>query len=83
MTKKAQTNVEKEITEEEKRSMKISFRVFQAIFLGIFALGLSLILGDLTEAYTIPISKFSLATTVFGGLGAMITGILANKCQEW
>jgi len=65
------------------RQLKVTFRVFQAIFFGVLALGISMILGDLTEAVKIPISSFSMGTTVFGALGAIITGILAEKCEDW
>ncbi len=82
MTTKTQ-EAQNGMSEEDKKNLKVTFRVFQAIFLGIFALGISLIVGDLTTAFEIPISKFSLSTTIFGGFGAIITGILSNQCQEW
>jgi len=68
---------------EEVKSMVVVFRVFQAIFFGILALGLSLMAGDLSEAINLPFSSFSLTTTIFGGIGALITGILANNCKNW
>jgi len=71
--------------EREERRIKaiITFRVFQAFFLGIFALGISLIAGDLTEYAKIPISSFALTTTCFGGLGTIITEILARQAKNW
>jgi len=76
---------EKEKKEREERRIKgvITFRLFQAFFLGIFALGLALIAGDLTTYAKIPISSFALTTTSFGGLGAIITEILARQAKKW
>jgi len=74
------------VKQEEKRERKnliVTFRVFQAIFFGIFALGLSLTLGDITGAFEVPISNFSMTTTIFGLLGAIITGVLSKQCENW
>lgn len=69
--------------EERKRNIKITFRIFQAFFFGLFALGISMISGDLVEVTTIPISNFSIATTIFGIVGALITGKLSKDCENW
>ena len=61
----------------------ITFRIFQAIFFGVFALGLSMMSGDITTATHIPISALSITTTIFGLLGAIITGILAKQSEKW
>ena len=67
----------------ERKNLIVTFRVFQAIFFGVFALGLSLISGDITGAFEFPISNFSMTTTIFGLLGAIITGILSKQCENW
>jgi hypothetical protein len=76
---KEQTKIEK----DEKKNLVVTFRVFQSIFLGLFALGISLMFGDITNAIEFPISSFSITTTIFGIIGALITGNLANKCKNW
>lgn len=74
----------KENTEKvENRNTKIAFRIFQAIFLGIFALGLSLCAGDFSVYVKSPISSFSLTTMIFGLIGAITTGILAKQSERW
>ena len=69
--------------ENNNRKLSITFRVFQAIFFGMFALGISMILGEITNAIQLPISNFSMTTTAFGLIGAGLTGNLANKCKNW
>ena len=64
--------------EDKSRKLRVTFRIFQAIFFGMFALGISMILGDITKAIELPISNFSMTTTAFGLIGAGITGTLAN-----
>jgi hypothetical protein len=75
-------NVKQE-EKQERKNLIITFRVFQAIFFGVFALGLSLISGDITGAFEVPVSNFSMTTTIFGLLGAIITGILSKQCENW
>jgi len=69
--------------ENQMKNLRVTFRVFQAMFFGIFALGLSLMAGDISDAVQIPISNLSLTTTVFGLLGAIITGKLSKDCESW
>lgn len=69
--------------EKQDKKLVVTFRIFQAIFLGIFALGLSSVVGDISKAISIPVSAFSITTTLFGLIGAIITGIFANKCKDW
>lgn len=73
----------KEIKENKNRSLRITFRVFQAIFFGILALGISSMFGDIGSSIGIPISTFSITTTIFGLIGALISGNLSNKCRDW
>jgi len=68
---------------DKNRSLRITFRVFQAIFLGMFALGISSMFGDISGYMEIPISSFSITTSIFGLIGAIITGVLANKSKDW
>jgi hypothetical protein len=78
--------VEKKIdTEAEERSktIVITFRVFQAICFGIFALGLSMGLGDYGKFVNLPFSQISITTTVFGLIGSIITGILSKNAEKW
>lgn len=69
--------------EIKNRKLIVTFRVFQAIFLGIFALGISSISGHVSVAVGVPTSSVSITTTIFGLIGSIITGILANKCKDW
>jgi len=69
--------------EKESKKIIVTFRVFQAICLGIFALGLSMIAGDYTGFIKSPISSISMTTTIFGGMGALVTGILAKQSENW
>jgi uncharacterized protein YacL len=76
---------QKERTEKENkiRNTQITFRIFQAIFFGILALGISSIFGDFNSYMKSPISAFSITTTIFGLIGSIMTGILANKSKDW
>ena len=77
---------EQAIREEErasKRKLKVTFRVFQAIFLGIFALGVSSIFGDLIGFADLPIKSFSATTTIFGLIGSLVCGIMAKSSETW
>jgi hypothetical protein len=69
--------------EHKNKSIVITFRIFQAIFLGLFALGVSMVLGDYSNFIKSPISQLSIATTVFGLIGSGITGILAKQSEKW
>ena len=69
--------------QDKNRSLRITFRVFQSIFLGIFALGISSMFGDVSNYAGIPISSFSITTSIFGLIGALMTGTLANKSKDW
>jgi len=69
--------------EKDKKSRVVTFRVFQAIFFGMIALGLSLMSGDYTTYVKSPISSISITTTIFGIIGSIITGILSKSCEKW
>lgn len=68
---------------EVNRDLRVTFRLVQAIFFGILALGISSFVGDILEYAKSPISTFSTTTTIFGLIGAIVTGILADKCKDW
>ena len=71
------------ITERKNKNVIITFRVFQALCFGIFALGLSLIAGDYTTFVKSPISAMSITTTMFGLVGALVCGWASNRAEEW
>lgn len=73
----------KEISERKNKSVYVTFRIFQAIFLGIFALGLSSGFGEYFQFIGFPIGAFSVATTIFGLIGAIMTGYLAKQSEKW
>jgi len=68
---------------QENKNFKITFRVIQAFFLGILALGISSSLGDYFRYISFPIGSFSITTTVFGLIGSIMTGILAKQSEKW
>ena len=61
----------------------VIFRIIQAICLGVFSLGLSLVLSDYTSFIEVPISSIAITTTTFGLIGAVITEILARQSKRW
>lgn len=61
----------------------VIFRILQAICFGVFALGLSMGIGDLAKYYNWPFSSISITTTIFGMIGSFITGLLAKKADKW
>jgi len=69
--------------EHKNKTVVVTFRIFQAIFYGIFALGISMSLGDYSKFISSPISQISIVTTVFGLIGIVITGSLAKSSEKW
>ncbi len=69
--------------DDKKGSFVRNIRIGQAIFLGVFTLGLSMMGGDLSEALHIPVSALSLTTTLFGAMGALVCEIFARKAEKW
>jgi len=76
-------NKETEVTERKNKNVAITFRLLQAFFLGIFALGISNGVGDYFGYINSPIGSFSITTTIFGGMGSFITGLLAKQSEKW
>ena len=68
---------------EEKKNVIAYIRVGQALCLGIFTLGISMMFGDIAGAIKLPISTLSITTTLFGGIGAIITEVFARKAKQW
>ena len=71
------------IKEKEHNVYEISFRVAQAIFIGIFALGLSSGLGDYATFVKSPLSSFSITSSVFGLMGMVATEAMARISKKW
>ena len=69
--------------EHKNKNIVVTFRIFQAIFFGVFALGISMTLGDYTTFIKSPISQISIILTVFGLIGAGITGMLSKQAEKW
>jgi len=78
-------NEEKEVDSKLRKNKEviIVFKILQSCCFGIFALGLSMGLGDYSKAISLPFSNISITTTVFGGIGALITGIQSKLCEKW
>jgi hypothetical protein len=71
------------LNERRNKSIYTTFRILQAIFLGIFALGLSNGIGEYLGFLQIPIGTFSVTTTLFGMIGSIMTGVLAKQSETW
>ena len=69
--------------ERERKNSVVKFKIAQAIFLGLFALGISMSLGDVSVAVQSPISSLSIVTTIFGLIGVVITEIFSRKAEKW
>lgn len=69
--------------EHENKGIVVTFRIFQAIFFGIFALGVSMAFGDYLAYINSPIGQLSVVLIVFGAIGAVITGILSKQSEKW
>jgi len=71
-----------ESEEETRRSAMIGVRCAQALCLGIFTLGLSMMTGDVSGAVKLPVSAMSITTTLFGGMGALICEVYARWLER-
>lgn len=68
--------------DNNKRLIK-NVRIMQAIFIGVFTLGLSMMGGDLATELKLPFSSFSLTTTMFGMMGYLICEWFTRKAMSW
>lgn len=69
--------------EKKNKNVVITFRILQAISFGIAALGISMMAGEWAGAVKLPFSNISITLTVFGFIGAIITGVQAKNCETW
>ena len=58
-------------------------RTVQAISIGVFTLGISMIVGDLAGYVELPVSVMSITTTLFGGMGAIFCEVMARWAKKW
>jgi hypothetical protein len=77
------TSEEKGKTKSLASNISIGARVVQALFIGVFVLGVSMMVGDYSSTVKMPFSPLSLSTTMFGGLGALISEIIAQRARNW
>ena len=66
---------------EQKQGIALKIRVAQAISAGIFTFGLAGMTGDMTGSLGLPISSFSITTTLFGMMGMLVCDIFARKFE--
>jgi hypothetical protein len=65
---------------EQIKSMQIKMRLGQAFCLGVFALGISMLGGDIAPAN---ISSLSITTTCFGLIGSFICELMVRQADRW
>ena len=71
------------VEQRRNKNVVVTFRIMQSISYGVFALGLSMMGGEWVGAVKLPFSNISVTLTVFGLIGAIITGIQAKNCETW
>lgn len=65
------------------KKTSIVARLFSMLFVGIFILGLSLMFGEGSSAAKLPFSSLSITTTFFGGVGAVVSELMARRAEKW
>ena len=65
------------------KKLAMRARIVQALFLGLFTLGLSMSVGDVSSVWEYPVSSMSITTTVFGLMGAIVCEIFARRAEKW
>ena len=68
---------------ESLNSIQKSMKMFQAIFFGVLAYGISTASSDVSKYFGIPISSVSITCMVFGILGAIITELVCRSAAKW
>jgi hypothetical protein len=74
--------VKKEKSQDFRKGLA-NIRKVQAIFLGIFTLGLSMTAGDYGTFVKSPVSTLSITTTLFGFMGSLVCEFMARKAEKW
>ena len=58
-------------------------RIAQALMLGVFVLGISMMTGDYADSVDSPFSTLSITTTLFGFAGTIVCEIFARRAEKW
>jgi len=66
---------------DQRKGIALKIRVAQAISAGIFTFGLSGMAGDVSVAMQLPVSAFSITTTLFGVAGVAVCEVFARKFE--
>jgi len=70
--------------EKNMRKQIAAIRKFQAVFLGVTALGLSMAAGDLNKGMAHSVfSDLTVIITMFGFMGSLLTEYMARKAMKW
>ena len=65
------------------KKVSITARLMSMLFVGIFILGLSLMFGEGSSVAKLPFSSISITTTFFGGIGALVSELMAKRAEKW
>ena len=65
------------------KTIAIYSRVFSILFLAIFVLGVSMMLGEGSTDIHVPFSSLSITTTVFGLMGFALSELTARRAERW
>ena len=65
------------------KKVAIGARLFSMLFLAIFVLGVSMMIGEGSTAAHLPYSATSITTTVFGLLGFAMSEVTAKRAERW
>jgi len=81
-------------TEEKKKELNefgrpklnnsvVTIRIFQAIFMSVFAFGIASMGGDYAAFVQSPVSILSVTASIFGLLGTIMTEVYARMAAKW
>ena len=65
------------------KSIAIYSRIFSVLFLAIFVLGISMMLGEGSADLNVPFSSLSITTTAFGLMGFIMSEATARRAEKW